>query len=85
MADVLEEIAEVALANFWGFGGSAIRLGYPSKHGRPEAFHQAIAWLAQKIGVEPGSGYRPPVVRMAESMSSHGFNSQIGSRASQLR
>ena len=60
MADVLEEIAEVALANFWGFGGSAIRFGYPSKHGRPEAFHQAIAWLAQKIGVEPGSGYRPP-------------------------
>jgi hypothetical protein len=60
MGDVLEEISEVALANLWGSGGSALRFGYPSKHGRPEAFDQAVPWLAQKIGVEPGRGYRPP-------------------------
>jgi hypothetical protein len=60
MGEVLEEISEVALANLWGSGGCALRFGYPSKHGRPEAFDQAVPWLAQKIGVEPGRGYRPP-------------------------
>jgi hypothetical protein len=60
MGEVLEGIAETALANLWGPGGSAIRFAYPSRHGRPESFDQAIAWLAQRIGLEPGSGYRPP-------------------------
>ena len=60
MGEVLEEIAEAALANLWGTGGEAIRFGYPSVHGRPEAFDQAIVWLARRIGLEPGRGYRPP-------------------------
>lgn len=60
MGEVLEEVAEAALGSLWGAGGSAVRFGYPSKHGRPEAFDQAIVWLAQKIGLEPGRGYRPP-------------------------
>ncbi|WP_416954962.1 hypothetical protein ACNKF0_00075 [Nocardioides sp. T5] len=60
MGELLEEISEAALANFWGEGGSAISFGHPSKHGRPESFDQAVGWLAQRIGVEPGRGYRPP-------------------------
>lgn len=60
MGELLEEISEVALANFWGDGGSAVSFGYPSKHGRPESFDQAVGWLAKRIGVEPGRGYRPP-------------------------
>lgn len=60
MGELLEEVAETALANFWGPGGSALSFGYPSKHGRPEAFDQAVVWLASRIGLEPGRGYRPP-------------------------
>jgi hypothetical protein len=60
MGELLEDLAAEALANFWGAGGCALTFGYPSKHGRPEAFDQAVTWLAAKIGVEPGRGYRPP-------------------------
>lgn len=60
MSELLEEITEAALANFWGPGGRALSFGYPSKHGRPEAFDQAVVWLASQIGLEPGRGYRPP-------------------------
>lgn len=60
MGDLLEAIAEEALGNFWGPGGSALSFGYPSKHGRPETFDQAVVWLAGRIGLEPGRGYRPP-------------------------
>lgn len=60
MGELLEEIAEVALANFWGPGGDALSFGYPSRHGRPEAFDQAVVWLAGKIGLKAGRGYRPP-------------------------
>ena len=60
MGALLEEIAELALKNFWGPGGEAITFGYPSKHGRPESFDQAVVWLAGQMGLEPGRGYRPP-------------------------
>jgi hypothetical protein len=60
MGELLEEITETALANFWGPGGCALSFGYPSKHGRPETFDQAVVWLAAKIGLEAGRGYRPP-------------------------
>lgn len=60
MGELLEAISETALANFWGPGGKALSFGYPSKHGRPEAFDQAVVWLASEIGLEPGRGYRPP-------------------------
>lgn len=60
MGELLEEVSEEALANFWGAGGSALSFGYPSKHGRPEAFDQAVVWLAGRIGLDAGRGYRPP-------------------------
>ncbi|GAA3538372.1 hypothetical protein AFL01nite_13320 [Aeromicrobium flavum] len=61
MGELFETIAEKALANLWGEGGRALSFGYPSRHGRPEAFDQAVPWLASKIGLEPGRGYRPPL------------------------
>ena len=60
MGSLLEDIAETALANYWGPGGDAVNFGYPSKHGRPEAFDQAVQWLADRMGLQPGRGYRPP-------------------------
>lgn len=60
MGELLEDIAERALANLWGVGGSALRFGFPSRHGRPEQFDQAVDWLARRIGIETGHGYRPP-------------------------
>jgi hypothetical protein len=60
MGELLEEIAEQALANLWGQGGDAVRFGYPSRYGRPQDFNQAVEWLAKRIGIEPGRGYRPP-------------------------
>lgn len=60
MGELFEDLAESALANLWGPGGSALRFGHPSKHGRPEAFDQAIPWLARKMRVQVGRGYRPP-------------------------
>jgi hypothetical protein len=60
MTELFEVITESALANLWGPGGEAITFGFPSRHGRPEAFDQAVIWLAEKIGLTPGIGYRPP-------------------------
>lgn len=60
MGETLEELAESALTNFWGAGGEALAFGYPSRHGRPQEFHLAVPWLASRIGVKPGRGYRPP-------------------------
>lgn len=60
MAELFEEISALALANLWGKGGSAMRFAFPSRHGRPEHFDQAIEWLAGVIGVDCGRGYRPP-------------------------
>ncbi|MHA7987823.1 hypothetical protein ACX9R5_18675 [Rathayibacter sp. CAU 1779] len=60
MAELLEDIAERALANLWGTGGTALRFAYPSRHGRPEQFDQAVDWLARRIGIQTGHGYRPP-------------------------
>lgn len=60
MGTLFEEIAESALANFWGPGGNAISFAHPSRHGRPREFDQAVRWLAGRIGLEVGSGYRPP-------------------------
>lgn len=60
MGEMLEDIAERALSNLWGPGGTALRFAFPSRHGRPEQFTLAVDWLAQRIGIETGHGYRPP-------------------------
>lgn len=60
MGLLLENIATRALANFWGPGGQAIRFAFPSDLGRPKEFDQAVLWLAKRVGLKPGAGYRPP-------------------------
>lgn len=57
---VFEEISERAMANFWGEGGQAVMFGHPSKYDRPKEFDKAVAWLADRMGIKIGSGYRPP-------------------------
>ncbi len=60
MSELFEGVAERALTNFWGPGGQAVQFAYPSRLGRPREFDQAVLWLARRIGVQPGTGYRPP-------------------------
>jgi len=60
MAETFEALATVGLSNFWGPGGDSVRFAYPSAIGRPKEFDQAIEWLANRMGVEAGTGYRPP-------------------------
>jgi hypothetical protein len=60
MGILLEELAEVALSNFWGPGGEALAFGYPSRRGRPASFDQALVWLASQMKIKIGQGYRDP-------------------------
>lgn len=59
-AVVFERITERAVARLWGSEGRAIRFGWPSDVGRPPEFPQAVPWLARQLGLQAGSGYRPP-------------------------
>lgn len=60
MAVVFERITERAVARLWGSEGRAIRFGWPSDVGRPPEFPLAVPWLAKKLGLQAGVGYRPP-------------------------
>jgi len=60
MAVIFENITTEATGRLWGKAGNALRFGWPSDVGRPPEFDAAISWLAAKIGVEVGTGYRQP-------------------------
>lgn len=60
MAVIFENLVVDATSRIWGDPGRALRFGWPSDIGRPPEFDLAIRWLAQKIGVETGQGYRQP-------------------------
>lgn len=60
MAVIFENLVAEAAAQIWGEAGKALRFGWPSDVGRPPEFDLAIRWLAQKLGVEVGQGYRQP-------------------------
>lgn len=60
MVILFELMVERAVRNIWGGAGASLRFGHPSEHGRPIEFGAAIAWLASKIGIPVGSGYRQP-------------------------
>lgn len=60
MAVVFERITERAVARLWGSEGRAIRFGWPSDVGRPPEFPLAVPWLAGRLGLQAGVGYRPP-------------------------
>ena len=60
MAVFFENLVAEAATALWGGQGRALRFGWPSDIGRPPEFDLAIRWLADKIGVHVGRGYRQP-------------------------
>lgn len=60
MAAIFENLVADGAARIWGDAGKALRFGWPSDIGRPPEFDLAIRWLAQKVGVDVGQGYRQP-------------------------
>jgi hypothetical protein len=59
-SEVFEVFVSKCLENYLGTDAQAIPFGWPSKFGRPMEFHLAINWLADKLGIKQGSGFRPP-------------------------
>lgn len=60
MAVIFENLVVEAASRIWGDAGRALRFGWPSDIGRPPEFDLAIRWLAERIGVGVGHGYRQP-------------------------
>jgi hypothetical protein len=60
MVAVFEHAVTHAAKSLTGQHGEALRFGWPSEIGRPREFDGAITWLAGKMGINPGSGYRQP-------------------------
>lgn len=58
--DKFEETVGKALTFILGESTSTINFGWPSRSGRPKEFPDAIVWLAEKLGVRVGHGYRSP-------------------------
>jgi hypothetical protein len=59
-AEEFEEFSLRAIRNWLGEDSEGVNFGWPSVDGRPERFHPAIDWLADRVGVKTGSGFRPP-------------------------
>jgi hypothetical protein len=59
-SDLFEEFVAKVLTSYLGLNSHALAFGWPSKLGRPQEFHLAIEWLAAKMGIEPGTAFRPP-------------------------
>lgn len=59
-AKIFECIVVVALKQLLGGEAEAVRFAWPSEIGRPPEFPEAIVWLAQKMQLRMGNGYRPP-------------------------
>jgi hypothetical protein len=59
-SDLFEEFVANVLISYLGLNSHALAFGWPSKLGRPQEFHLAIEWLASKMGIEPGTSFRPP-------------------------
>lgn len=60
LATAFEEVASEILASTWGSAGRALHFGWPTRAGRPKSFPLAVTWLARRLNLEEGSGYRPP-------------------------
>jgi hypothetical protein len=58
--DLFEDFVAQVLIRYLGSNSQALAFGWPSKLGRPQEFHKAIEWLARKMGIEPGTAFRPP-------------------------
>jgi hypothetical protein len=59
-SDLFEEFVARVLEVYLGSNSHALAFGWPSKLGRPQEFHKAIEWLAERMGIEAGNAFRPP-------------------------
>ena len=59
-AKLFELVAENCLKSFFGAGTRTANFGHPSTIGRPPQFNLAVKWIADKLNVKVGSGYRQP-------------------------
>jgi hypothetical protein len=57
---LFERITAFAMGGLWGPQSQAVRFGWPSDEGRPQEFSLAVAWLGRRMGIEVGTGYKPP-------------------------
>ncbi len=55
-----EQMCEIVIERMGGTGGKAVHFGWPSRSGRPERFPDAIRWLAGRLELAPGDGFRDP-------------------------
>lgn len=56
-----EELTLQSVCNWLGTGSEGVRFGWPSDAGRPPEFSEAIRWLSNRMNVELGTAYRPPI------------------------
>lgn len=56
-----EEISLESVVAWLGHGAMGLRFGWPSDLGRPPEFPEAIRWLSEKMRIELGTAYRPPI------------------------
>lgn len=59
-ASEFEQVCEVIVETLGGPGGKTAHFGWPSRSGRPERFPDAIRWLAARLELSPGDGFRDP-------------------------
>ncbi len=60
LATAFEEISSEVLRSTWGSSGQALHFGWPTRAGRPKSFPIAVTWLAKRLTLAEGDGYRPP-------------------------
>lgn len=56
-----EDLSLESIVAWLGQGAMGLRFGWPSDLGRPPEFPEAIRWLSEKMGIELGTAYRPPI------------------------
>lgn len=59
-SQLFEDLAEMALSNFFGRNTHTANFGFPSRSGRPAEFSAAVEWLSQKTNIRLGNAFRPP-------------------------
>ena len=58
--ELFDRLVKHALVVYLGPNARGIRFGFPSSDGRPSGFPEAVKWLANILGLQPGSGVPRP-------------------------
>jgi len=59
-AHAFEHLVVEGMTKLLGDGSKALRFAFPSDENRPQAFPDAVKWLAARMGISHGASYRPP-------------------------